>query len=98
MNLMPIIRQCLQSMIDRIDAGNSNLTEDQQIKALEFIQQMDDKRSMSKYSACEYLNISRAKFDQLVSEGKLPKGTHKQEFKELEWNKEALDAYVEKYK
>ena len=29
---------------------------------------------MSKYEAYSYLNISRAKFDNLVKEGKLPKG------------------------
>ena len=97
MNLMPIIRQCLQSMIDRIDAGNSNLTEDQQIKALEFIQQMDDKRSMSKYSACEYLNISRATFDNYVKAGKIPKGKKEAGFKEISWSKKDLDEFKNHY-
>lgn len=49
---------------------------------------------MSKYEAYSYLNISRAKFDNLVKEGKLPKGKKQQGFKELSWTKGDLDKYI----
>ena len=40
-------------------------------------------REISKYEACEILGIKRAQFDNLVREGKLPKGHHQIGFKEL---------------
>lgn len=47
----------------------------------------------SKYSACNYLGISRASFDNYIKEGKVPKGEHKQGFKELFWYKKDLDEF-----
>ena len=52
----------------------------------------------SKESACKYLNISRATFDNLVRDGKLPKGHKEVGFKELSWSKYELDEYVTKLK
>ena len=49
---------------------------------------------MSKYEAYSYLNISRAKFDNLVKEGKLPQGKKQQGFKELSWFKKDLDLFI----
>jgi predicted DNA-binding transcriptional regulator AlpA len=46
---------------------------------------------MSKYQAYTYLNMSRATFDNLVREGKLPKGVKVAGFKELFWYKKDLD-------
>lgn len=46
---------------------------------------------MSKESACMYLDISRATFDNLVREGKIPKGEKALGFKELGWKKSDLD-------
>ena len=45
---------------------------------------------LSKYQAYTYLNISRATFDNLVREGKLPKGKKQAGFKELCWYKKDL--------
>ena len=61
----------------------------------EFINKLSNKECrMSKYEAYSYLNISRAKFDNLVKEGKLPKGKKQQGFKELSWTKRELDEYI----
>ena len=49
---------------------------------------------MSKYQAYTYLNMSRATFDNLVREGKLPKGVKVAGFKELFWYKKDLDKAV----
>ena len=51
-------------------------------------------RRMSKYSACQYLNVSRATFDNYVKEGKLPKGKHDVGFKELSWSRRDLDNLI----
>ncbi len=48
---------------------------------------------MSKYQAYTYLNMSRAKFDNLVREGKLPAGKKIPGFKELHWYKKDLKPY-----
>ena len=50
-------------------------------------------RYISKYQAYTYLNISRAKFDNLVRAGELPRGKKIQGFNELQWSlKEIKDA------
>lgn len=55
-------------------------------------------RRLSKYAACEYLNVSRATFDNYVREGKLPRGKHEIGFKELSWNKKTLDEFIRRSK
>ena len=47
----------------------------------------------SKYQAINYLNISRATFDNYVADGKIPKGRKQQGFKEIFWLKSDLDKF-----
>lgn len=73
--ILKMIREELQRVIDNIDAGNSNATEEEMLQSLEAIKRLTDKEvPMTKYQACKYLLISRATFDNLVKGGKLPKG------------------------
>ncbi len=51
---------------------------------------------MSKYQSCQYLNISRATFDNYVREGSLPRGEKESGFKELSWSKKDLDNFIKK--
>lgn len=60
-------------------------------EVIDVLKSIADKSRLSKYSACQYLNISRAKFDNLVKEGKLPKGKKIAGFKEKIWYKHELD-------
>ena len=86
-------------MVDDIDAGNSNLTEEEEIHVLSILKTVADKTvRMSKYQACDYLGISRATFDNYVREGKLPKGKKVQGFKELFWIKKELKESIKKFK
>lgn len=79
-------------MIEDIDAGNSNLEEKDTIKIAKFLREaVRTDIPMSKYQAFTYLNISRAKFDNLVREGKIPKGKKIPGFKELAWFKKDLN-------
>lgn len=93
--MLNIIKNQLLKIISDIDAGNCNLSLDEEIEVINFINKLSNKECrMSKYEAYSYLNISRAKFDNLVKEGKLPKGKKQQGFKELFWNKKDLDLFI----
>ena len=93
--MLNIIKNQLLKIISDIDAGNCNLSLDEEIEVINFINKLSNKECrMSKYEAYSYLNISRAKFDNLVKEGKLPKGKKQRGFKELFWNKKDLDLFI----
>ena len=93
--MLNIIKNQLLKIISDIDTGNCNLSLDEEIEVINFINKLSNKEyRMSKYEAYSYLNISRAKFDNLVKEGKLPKGKKQQGFKELSWNKKDLDLFI----
>lgn len=56
-------------IVDDTDAGNSNITEDEATKLIDTLKELTDKeKRLSKYAACEYLNVSRATFDNYVRE------------------------------
>lgn len=90
--MLNVIKRLIYKIGDDIDSGNSNLTEEECIEIIATLQRMSDKSRLSKYSACKYLNISRATFDNYVAEGKLPKGKKDVGYKELSWSKTELDA------
>lgn len=93
--MIKMIRKLLLDVVDDIDAGNSNLTEEEALKAIETLKTFTNKdKRLSKYAACKYLNISRATFDNYVREGKLPKGKHDVGFKELSWSIKDLDKFI----
>ena len=76
----------LRQIADNIDAGNSEVSDEQAIKIMSVVAH----RPLSKEQACSYLNISRSKFDELVGAGKLPKGRKRRGFKELVWYEDEL--------
>jgi len=88
---MKNLKPYLQKMIDDIDAGNSNIDEEESIKIAKFLRETTRTDiPMSKYQAYTYLNISRATFDNLVRQGKIPKGKKVPGFKELVWYRKDL--------
>ena len=93
--MLKLIRNQLLKIVEDIDAGNSNLTEEEEIEVAKLLKKFTTKdKPMSKYEAYTYLGISRAKFDNLVKECKLPQGNKQQGFKELSWTKKELDKYT----
>ena len=73
-------------VVEDIDTGNSQMDDlecMQLVKALRKYTRRDG--YWSKYQAYTYLDMSRAKFDKLVSEGKIPAGKKIPGFKELFW-------------
>lgn len=90
--MLKIIRELLLKIVDNIDTGNSNMSDEECMKVVDTLRKFTDKEEeLSKYQAYTYLNMRRAKFDTLVSMGKLPKGRKVQGFKELRWTKKELD-------
>lgn len=92
--MLEVIKKLLAKVINDIDAGNSNITENEAIALTKIIQTYTDKSvKMSKYQACRYLNMSRASFDNYVREGRIPRGKKEMGFKELFWQQKDLDNF-----
>ena len=94
-----LIKNSLLQIIDNIDSGNSEMSEEDQLAIVKYANEITNtKNKLSKYQACKYLNISRATFDNWVKAGKLPKGKKEQGFKELFWELNALKKIKKQYK
>ena len=94
--LLKVIKEELLKIVDNIDAGNSNISEEEGASIISILKAFTEKDiTMSKYQAFNYLHISRATFDKLVREDKIPQGNKQQGFNELQWFKKDLDAYRE---
>lgn len=95
--MLKVIRNLLLKIVNNIDAGNSNITENEAIESAKVLQSYTDKTvKMSKYQAYQYLNVSRATFDNYVREGRLPRGKKEAGFKELFWAQKDLDEFIKK--
>lgn len=95
--MIQVIKKLLLDIIQNIDSENSNISEGEALEIVDSLKRFTDKeKRLSKYAACEYLNVSRATFDNYVREGKLPRGKHEIGFKELSWSKKELDEFVKK--
>lgn len=89
--MLQTIKRLLLGIVDDIDAGNSHLEEEEEIQIINYLKRMSRKDvPMSKYQAYTYLGISRATFDNMVRDGKIPRGKKVQGFKELQWYKKDL--------
>lgn len=96
--LIKIIRDNLKSIIDNIDAGNTNISEEEALEVIDLVKLLADSREkLSVYQVCKFLNVSRATFDKYVSEGKLMKGRKQQGFKELFYYKKDLIDFKERF-
>lgn len=96
--MLKILQQLLRKIDEDIDAGNSNITEEEALEVAQILKEYVRKdKPWSKYQACAYLNMSRATFDNYIKEGKLPKGKKIQGFKELFWYQRDLDNYNKKH-
>lgn len=94
LSLIQLVVKLLRETADRIDAGNSELSESEAMDIMDSLCH----HVMSKEVACQHLNISRSRFDDLVRAKKLPKGRKRVGFKEICWYQDELDAAVKKIK
>lgn len=91
--MLNLIKIAFQQFINDIDSGNSNISEEQQSKILDLINEINSEE-LSKIESANYIGVSRATFDNYVSKGLLPKGKKRQGFKELSWNKNDLNKFL----
>lgn len=92
--MLRVLKKQLLKIVDDIDVGNSEISDEDAVQVAEFLKRFNLRdRMISKYQAYTYLNLRRAQFDNLVRDGKLPKGKKVEGFKELQWSlKEIKDA------
>lgn len=88
--LAKLITKLLRETADKIDTGNCELSDSEAMEIMSVLSH----QAMSKEDACIYLNLSRSRFDDLVREGRLPKGRKRRGFKELRRYKDELDIFV----
>lgn len=91
-----IIKNVLKQLIQSLENDTCSMTEEDMSDVLDVLRSINDRKILSKYAACQYLNISRAKFDNLVKEGKLPPGIKLPGFKEKVWYRSNLDKSLKK--
>ena len=97
--MIQLLKKCLLKLVDDIDAGNTEITEDDALQICGLVNELIRKEErMSKYKAYTYLNVSRATFDNYVAQGLLPKGKKEAGYKELSWYKKDLDECAAKIK
>jgi predicted DNA-binding transcriptional regulator AlpA len=83
-----LIIKYLKDIIRRLEDDDCEITDTEAMDILKII----NHRPMSKAKACEYLNMSRSKFDELVRSNVLPKGRKRVGFRELVWFEDELEA------
>lgn len=76
----------LRETADKIDAGNSEINEEQAIQVMSLIAH----EPISREEASMELNVSRTKFNNMIDEGIVPKGRKRFGLKELIWYRDEI--------
>lgn len=93
-NKLKLTKELLLKIANSIDENSSYINTEQYEELLSTVNFMTQSNvKYSKYQAINYLNISRATFDNYVADGKIPKGRKQQGFKEIFWLKSDLDKF-----
>ena len=85
-----LVAKYLREVAAKIDSGECELSKTEAMDILKVISH----EPLSKEQSCNYINISRSRFDDLVREGILPKGRKRVGLKELSWWRDELDDYL----
>lgn len=94
---LQVLDDMLMNIHDRIRSGECLTNKQQTQRAIDFLQLIANKKeAFSKEMARKYVGVSRATFDRLVAEGKIPKGRKRLGWKELAWFPSDLDKYIDK--
>ena len=87
--MLNIVRNALQQIIDDIDSGNSNISQEQQLQILDIINHKEFNRT----EAAEYIGKSVSSFDNYIRKGLIPEGTKRRGSGKF-WNKTDLDKFL----
>ena len=94
--MIQLIKKGLEQIVNDIDSGNSNMSEDEQLKFVELLQKISN-QELSKTEAADYIGVSTSIFRNYVDKGLIPKGTKSRGVTALFWKKYDLNKYIEKY-
>ena len=86
-SLNKVIAYYLEELAAKFRADNSNVTEEQAIDILRVVAHEE----VSKEGSCDFLNLSRSRFDEKIKLKKIPKGRKEKGWKELRWYKDELE-------
>ena len=94
--MLQVIKKLLLQYVDDIDAGNSNISFEDQCKVIRIMSNIGkgQELEMNKTQAADYIGVCRATFDNYVKDGLIPKGEQVGNFKELRWYKCDLDLFL----
>ena len=81
-----IVAKLLHEYANNISAGNSTLDDEQAVNILSCVAHI----AMTKEEVCEFLNLSRSRFDDYVRAGKFPKGRKLIHKPHLIWYKDEI--------
>ena len=84
--LKKLLIKLLRETANKIESDNCELSDQEMTDIMGIMSH----RVLSKEQACSYLNLSRSRFDDLVREGRIPKGRKRRGFKELIWFEDEL--------
>ena len=88
-SLKKLIVKYLREAIERVESDSCEFSDAEAMDLLKLIAH----EPLSKEQACDFLNLSRSRFDGLIAEGKLPKGRKRKGWKELCWYRDELEMY-----
>lgn len=95
--MINVLKNILQAIIDKIDAGNSNLTEEQIIMVVDMLKPYTLYEPYTTAAkAHTYLGISMKTFRNLIKTGELPKGIKEAGDSSLKWLKTDIINYSNK--
>ena len=79
--MLNAIKSILQNIIDQIDSGNCNMSDEEMLKTINMLRQYaNPEEKLSKDQVCSKLNVSRVTFDNKVRYGKFRKGKKQRKF------------------
>lgn len=91
-----LLASLLRTVADNLDAGNSNITEDEMLEICELIgNSSNPEEKISKYQTAELLGVSHKTIDYYVKKGYIPHGRQEVGFKEIFWYKKDVLKYKE---
>ena len=86
--MLSLIKSSLKQILNDLDSGNSVITESEQKKLLDLIQDIN-KQELSRVESANFLGVSVSTFDNYRKSGKVPEGIKRQGLG-LVWNKSDL--------
>jgi len=86
----------LDGVTSALKSGNSHLSDSQAESALDALHTVISP-DVSKYDATRIMGVRRTRYDELVAEGRAPKGEHRIGFNELHFNRHKVEKAAKEY-